>query len=56
MARKSVGMLRGRTSVTTSDPVSRVANNEAVTDQSLVAGLVTMGPTMTRDVSARMRA
>ena len=32
-----------------------VANSEAVTVQSRVAGLVTIGPTIIRSVSARMR-
>ena len=31
-----------------------VANSEAVTDQSLVPGLVTIGPTMSRDVADRI--
>ena len=30
-----------------------VANSDAVTDQSLVPGLVTIGPTVSVDVSAR---
>ena len=31
-----------------------VANSDAVTDQSRVPGLVTIGPTVSREVSARM--
>jgi hypothetical protein len=34
----------------------RVANNDAVTDQSLVSGLVTIGPTVIADVAARIWA
>jgi len=32
-----------------------VANSEAVTDQSLVPGLVTIGPTVSSEVASRMR-
>jgi hypothetical protein len=32
----------------------RVANNDAVTDQSRVLGLVTIGPTIIDDVCARI--
>ena len=32
----------------------RVANRDAVTDQSLVPGLVTMGPTISSEVAARI--
>ncbi len=31
-----------------------VANSDAVTDQSLVPGLVTIGPTVSRDVAERI--
>ena len=32
-----------------------VANSDAITDQSLVPGLVTIGPTIIDEVSARIR-